>query len=57
MKVEDITKSEEKISVLTCYDYSFAKAIDGLVDMILVGDSLGNVVYGFDSTTRSTLWI
>jgi 3-methyl-2-oxobutanoate hydroxymethyltransferase len=43
-------KGKEKISVLTCYDYSFAKAIDGNVDIILVGDSLGNVILGYNRT-------
>jgi 3-methyl-2-oxobutanoate hydroxymethyltransferase len=52
MKIEDIKrmKGKEKISVLTCYDYSFAKIIDRKVDIILVGDSLGNVVLGYDKT-------
>ena len=48
-------KNKEKISVLTCYDYSFAKAIDGKVDIILVGDSLGNVVLGYDKTKKVTM--
>ncbi len=45
-------KGKEKISVLTCYDYSFAKAIDGAVDIILVGDSLGNVILGYERTRK-----
>ncbi|MCK5739435.1 3-methyl-2-oxobutanoate hydroxymethyltransferase [bacterium] len=48
-------KGREKISMLTCYDYSFAKAIDGHVDLILVGDSLGNVVLGYQRTRHVTL--
>ena len=48
-------KGREKISMLTCYDYSFARALDGKVDMILVGDSLGNVVLGYDRTKHVTL--
>lgn len=48
-------KGKEPISVLTCYDYTFAKLIDGHVDMILVGDSLGNVVLGHDTTRKVTL--
>jgi 3-methyl-2-oxobutanoate hydroxymethyltransferase len=45
-------KSEgEKIAMLTCYDSSFAAAIDRAgVDIILVGDSLGMVVQGRTST-------
>jgi 3-methyl-2-oxobutanoate hydroxymethyltransferase len=48
-------KGKEKISVLTCYDYSFARAFDGNVDIILVGDSLGNVVLGYDRTKNVTM--
>ncbi len=48
-------KGKEKIAVLTCYDYSFAKALDGKVDIILVGDSLGNVVLGYDKTKHVTM--
>jgi len=44
-------KGKEKIVILTCYDYSFAKALDEAgLDMIMVGDSLGNVVLGLDET-------
>ena len=41
----------EKITMLTCYDASFAKACDAAgIDSILIGDSLGMVVQGHDST-------
>lgn len=41
----------EKIATLTCYDASFAQLIDGAgVDVMLVGDSLGMVLQGHDST-------
>ncbi len=41
----------EKIAVLTCYDASFARALDAAgVDVLLVGDSLGMVVQGHAST-------
>ena len=41
----------EKIDVLTCYDASFARVLDGAgVDVLLVGDSLGMVVQGHAST-------
>lgn len=41
----------EKIAVLTCYDASFARTLDAAgVDVLLVGDSLGMVVQGHDST-------
>lgn len=41
----------EKISMVTCYDYWSAKIInESAIDTILVGDSLGMVMHGFDST-------
>lgn len=43
------------ISMITCYDYSFAKALDGLVNLFLVGDSVGMVVYGEKDTKAVTL--
>lgn len=44
-------KGKEKIVILTCYDYSFAKALDEAgLDMIMVGDSLANVVLGLGQT-------
>lgn len=46
----------EKISMLTAYDYSFAKIIDGAgVDIILVGDSASNVMAGHETTLPITL--
>jgi 3-methyl-2-oxobutanoate hydroxymethyltransferase len=46
----------EKIAVLTAYDYLFARLVDGAgVDVVLVGDSLGQVVLGLDSTLPVTL--
>lgn len=44
-------KNNEKISMITCYDYSTAKLVDESgIDMILVGDSLGNVMLGYENT-------
>lgn len=49
-------KNGEKISMLTCYDYSFAKMAEASdVDSLLVGDSLAMVMHGFDSTIHATL--
>ena len=46
----------EKISMLTAYDYSFAKIIDDAnIDVILVGDSASNVMAGHISTLPITL--
>ena len=47
-------KNKRKISCLTSYSYNFTKIIDGLVDVILVGDSMGMVLYGMDNTRMVT---
>lgn len=44
-------KQGEKIAMITCYDSAFARLVDQTdIDIVLVGDSLGNVVLGFDNT-------
>ena len=46
----------EKIAMLTAYDFSFAKIIDGAgIDVILVGDSASNVMAGHETTLPITL--
>ncbi|SDI64360.1 3-methyl-2-oxobutanoate hydroxymethyltransferase [Propionivibrio dicarboxylicus] len=46
----------EKIAMLTCYDASFARACDAAgIESILIGDSLGMVVQGQDSTLPVTV--
>jgi len=46
----------EKITALTAYDYSFARILDEAgVDILLVGDSLGSVIQGRESTLPVTL--
>ena len=46
----------EKLTMLTAYDYSTAKLVDGAgINSILVGDSLGNVVLGYPDTISVTM--
>jgi 3-methyl-2-oxobutanoate hydroxymethyltransferase len=52
----DMKQRGEKIVSLTAYDYLFARLVDeGGVDIVLVGDSLGQVVAGYASTLPVTL--
>ena len=59
LTIRDILKKKEqreKITVLTAYDYTFASLLDDAgIDIILVGDSLGMVVLGHESTVYVTM--
>lgn len=49
--LKSMKQAGEKIAVLTAYDYSFATVLERVgMDIILVGDSLGMVIQGHDST-------
>jgi len=48
-------KNKSKIVCLTSYSKNFAEEIDKHVDIILVGDSLGSVLYNYSSTRKVTL--
>lgn len=54
--LQEMKQRGEKISMLTSYDYSMAKIVDGAgVDVILVGDSASNVMAGHETTLPITL--
>src|SRR5579864_8770321 len=54
--IQEKKRNGERITCLTAYDYSSARLIDEAgIDMILVGDSLGMVVLGYDNTMAVTM--
>jgi 3-methyl-2-oxobutanoate hydroxymethyltransferase len=56
LRLKEMKKAGVKISCLTAYDYTIAKIIDTAgIDVILVGDSLGNVVQGNETTISVTI--
>ena len=58
MNVQDFQKMKDegrKISMVTCYDYSSARAVaDSNIDCILVGDSLAMTMHGYPNTLSAT---
>ena len=49
-------KGQQPVSMLTAYDYNTARIMDEAgIDMILVGDSLGNVMLGYENTLAVTV--
>ena len=48
-------KNKFKIICLTAYSKNFAEEVDKYADITLVGDSLGSVLYNYNSTKKVTL--
>jgi 3-methyl-2-oxobutanoate hydroxymethyltransferase len=56
LELGEMKRRGERITMLTAYDYLFARLVDeGGTDVVLVGDSLGHVVLGYDTTLPVTL--
>lgn len=54
--IQKAKENKEKVTMLTAYDYSMAKLIDEAgIEMILVGDSLGMVMLGYEDTLSVTM--
>ncbi|HDQ03124.1 MAG TPA: 3-methyl-2-oxobutanoate hydroxymethyltransferase [Deltaproteobacteria bacterium] len=56
LDIKKMKDTGEKITMLTAYDYSMSLLLDECdIDILLVGDSLGNVVLGYDTTLPVTM--
>ena len=56
LTIKRMKEQGQKLSMVTCYDYSFARIVDQCqVDIVLVGDSVANVMLGHQHTTGTTM--
>jgi 3-methyl-2-oxobutanoate hydroxymethyltransferase len=56
LTLQEQKRNNDKIAMLTCYDYSMAKLMDEAgVNVLLIGDSLGQVVLGYEDTLSVTM--
>lgn len=56
LKNHKLKSSKKPLQMLTCYDYQTARLLNETeLDLILVGDSLGNVILGYDTTIQVTV--
>lgn len=56
LDIRQMKAAGEKIAVLTAYDYALARFIDeGGIDVALVGDSVGSIISGYDTTLPVTM--
>lgn len=56
LRSHKLVTAQKSLQMLTCYDYQTARLLDETdLDLILVGDSLGNVILGYETTVEVTL--
>ena len=56
LELKETYREGTPLTVVTCYDYTFARLVESAdIDVMLVGDSLGNVIQGRDTTLPVTL--
>ncbi len=56
VRLKEMKEKKEKITMLTCYNYSMAKLLNQAeIEVVLVGDSLGMVVLGYENTLPVTV--
>ena len=59
LKIQKIQnkKNKKKIICLTSYSKNIAQILDKYCDIVLVGDSLGSVLYSYNTTRKISLWL